>query len=102
VAGDLAKALNVPQDAGLLVQRVAYDSPGHKLGLKPGSIPIRIGDEKLFIGGDIVLEVQGRPVSVDIEETCKIRDRMGGLTHGERLNFKVLRGGKIIDLYTPK
>ena len=102
VAGDLAKALNIPQEAGLLIQRVANGSPGHKLGLRPSKIPIQIGREKLFIGGDIVLEVQGMPISTDVRETCEIRDTMGGLKHGERIIFKVLRGGKIISLYVSK
>jgi len=102
VSGDLAKALNVPQEAGLLIQRVANDSPGYQLGLRPGKIPILIGREKLLVGGDIVLEVQGMPISLDIKETCEIRDTMGGLRRGERIDFKVLRGGKIINLYTSK
>ena len=100
VSGDLAKALNVPQEAGLLIQRVANESPGHKLGFRPGNIPIQIGRQKLLIGGDIVLEVQGMPISVDIKKTCEIRDTMGGLGNGERIDFKVLRGGEIVNLYS--
>ena len=100
VSGDLAKALNVPQDAGLLIQRVANKSPGHKLGFMPGNIPVQIGRQKILLGGDIVLEVQGMPISVDIKKTCKIRDTMGGLGNGKRVDFKVLRGGKIVNLYS--
>lgn len=100
--GDLAKALNVPQEAGLLIQRVANDSPGHKLGLRPGRIPIQIGSEQLFIGGDIVLAVQGKPVTENVEETCEIQDTMEVLRRGESIDFKVLRDGKIIKLYTFK
>jgi S1-C subfamily serine protease len=102
VAGELAQALNVPQEAGLLVQRVANDSPGYRLGLRPGKVPIQIGREKLFIGGDIIIEVQGMPISSDVKETCDIRDSMGELNQGERVEFKVLRGGKIITLQTSK
>jgi len=101
VTDAFAKALNVPQEAGLLIQRVANDSPGYQLGLRPGMIPIQIGREKLFIGGDIVLEVQGMPISTDVEETCEIRDTMGRLGHGNRVDFKVLREGQIINLSTP-
>jgi serine protease Do len=102
VAGELAQALNVPQEAGLLVQRVANDSPGYRLGLRPGKVPIQIGREKLFIGGDIIIEVQGMPISSDVKETCDIRDSMGELNQGESVEFKVLRGGKIITLETSK
>ncbi len=70
-------------------QRVAYGSPGFKLGLIPGNIPIRIGSEEIFIGGDIVLEVQGMPISLNTKETCEIRDTVGGLKQGERIVFNV-------------
>ena len=54
----LAAALNVPQETGLMVQRVANNSLGKKLGLVPGKIPVKIGSQELFIGGDIILSIQ--------------------------------------------
>jgi len=102
VQGDLAKALNVPQDAALLIQRVAHGSPGHKLGLRPSEIPIQIGNQRLFIGGDIILEVQGMPISSDAKKTCDIRDNVGRLNHGDSIVFKVLRGGTILNLSTSR
>jgi len=98
VSGPLAKALNVPQEAGLLIQRVATDSPGYRLGLQPGNIPVRLGNEKLLLGGDIILEVQGIAVSTDEQTGCEIRQRIGGLS---RFEVKVLRAGKILRLSTP-
>ena len=97
--GPLARALNVPQEAGLLVQRVAEDSPSQKLGLKPGMIPVQIGDNQLLIGGDIVLEMQGIQVSADVEKTCQIRERVKRPNRERSLDMKVLRGGKIVNLY---
>jgi serine protease Do len=93
----LAKALNVPQEAGLLIQRVADDSPGHRLGLRPGNIPVEIAGQQLLLGGDIVLEVKGVTVSADFEHTCEIRQKAVGLNH-DNLEMKVLRDGKIVDL----
>jgi len=102
IEGVLAKALNVPQDAALLIQRVAHGSPAHKLGLRPSEIPIQIGNQQLLIGGDIILEVQGIPISSDAKETCDIRDSVGKLNHGDSIVFKVLRGGKILNLSTSR
>jgi S1-C subfamily serine protease len=102
VSGSLAKALNVPQEAGLLIQRVADNSPAHEMGLEPSMIPVKIGREKILIGGDIVLEVQGIPVSTKIKNVCKIRDTMGGLHQGGSFEIKVLRGGKILTFSTNK
>jgi S1-C subfamily serine protease len=101
VSGALAKALNVPQDAGLLIQRVADDSPGQRLGLRPGVIPVEIAGKQLLLGGDIVLEVKGVTVSAELEHTCEIRKKVVGLNQGN-LEMKVLRDGKVVDLAVPK
>jgi S1-C subfamily serine protease len=102
VSGELATALNVPQDAGLLVQRIANGSPGAEMGLTPGTIPVKVGREEVLLGGDIILEVQGQKVSTDVEKTCRIRDTIGALQVGSRIEMKVLRGGKIVTLHTQK
>ena len=78
---------------------MADDSPGQKLGLKPGIIPVGIGGHQILIGGDIVLEVQGIPVSADYEKTCDIRDRVGAFKQERSIDMKVLRDGRIINLY---
>jgi len=102
VSNEMAAALNVPQDAGLLVQRVANGSPGAEMGLTPGMIPVKVGREEILLGGDIILEVQGQPVSTDVEKTCKIRDTIGALRVGSQIEMKVLRKGEILTLRTQK
>ena len=97
VSGHLARALNVPQEAGLLIQRVADESPGYRLGLRPGKIPVEIAGKHLLLGGDIVLEVKGVTVSAEFEHTCEIRQKVVGLTH-DNLEMKVLRDGKVVNL----
>jgi len=98
VSGPLARALNVPQEAGLLIQRVANDSPGEKLGLKPGMIPVQIAGERILLGGDIVLEVQGILISNDFRETCRIGEKTGGQNRRVIMDMKVLRGGEVVNL----
>jgi len=98
VSGPLARALNVPQEAGLLIQRVANDSPGEKLGLKAGRIPVKVAGEHILLGGDIVLEVHGMPISDDFRETCRIREKTVGQNRGGITNMKVLRGGEVVNL----
>ena len=101
VSGALAKALNLPQDAGLLIQRVANDSPGHRLGLRPGVIPVEIAGKQLLLGGDIVLEVRGVTVSAELENTCEIREKAVG-PNNDNFKMKILREGKVVDLAIPK
>jgi S1-C subfamily serine protease len=81
------------------VQRVAQNSPGYHLGFKPSTIPAKIGDQELFIGGDIVLAVQGIPISLDFEALRKIRETLTAHPDLTNLEFKVLREGKIVKLH---
>jgi serine protease Do len=102
VAGDLARAFNIPQDAGLLIQRVADASPGYAMGLQPGKIPVSIGGEEFLIGGDIIVAIQGIAVSTDTERSCDLRQTLLDLTPGSRIEVTVLRAGKILTLSTTR
>jgi serine protease Do len=95
VAGELAKALNIPQEAGLLVQRVARNSPADRVGLRAGKIPIKIQERGILIGGDVVLDVQGMRITTDIDQLRMIRDKVLSTPGLEEIEFKVLRDGKI-------
>jgi serine protease Do len=98
----LARALNLPQAAGLLVQRVAADSLGHRLGFRPGSIAANIDDQEVVIGGDVILEVQGIEISNDVTAMKKLQTVLSQLAPGEVFSCKVLRAGEIIVLATQK
>lgn len=101
VSGPLAEALNVPQGAGLLIQRVADNSPGQQMGLRAGNIWVDTGDQKFIIGGDIILSVDGIPVTTEIEDWKKIRAAINEKGDLSALGLKVLRGSKIVDLGKP-
>ena len=84
----------------LLVQRVAVGSIAYRLGIRPGKIPVKIGDSDLLIGGDILLAVQGKAISSDVQETCEIRENIGKTGKKGELVFRILRDGKLLDLKT--
>jgi S1-C subfamily serine protease len=94
LSGDLARVFNLPQSAGLLVQRVAENSPAAQLGLKPGTMTAVIEGESMIVGGDIVLEVQGVPITSDGAGYLVIRDRLTRLRPGDAITVVVLRNGR--------
>ncbi len=98
LSGELAELLNVPQDAGMLVLQVAEGSPAARLGLRAGTTPVQIGEARLIVGGDIILEVMGIPVRADTDNYQRIRERLFALKRGEAVTVKVLRAGHIIEL----
>jgi len=98
LAGEMAKAFNLPQNAGLLVQHVAEDSPGEALGLRAGSIPVQMGKDTFLIGGDVVLSIQDVPVMHTEEDICSIRNVVGGFSAESQIQVTVLREGRIVRL----
>ena len=99
LAGDLASAFNLPpRQSGLLVQRVAKGSPAEELGLRGGTLPVRIGDEHLLVGGDIVLAVDGIALGdPGAYETIRLR-LIRVQTSGGALAVMILRGGRTLEL----
>jgi len=91
-----AKILNVPPPGeGMLIERVAKNSPAALIGLKGGTTRATIQGENLILGGDIILEVQGIPFSIQNYE--KIRDLLT-LGSTDTIRVKILRAGEQLEL----
>src|SRR5574337_644521 len=97
LSGDLAKVFNLPQEAGLLVQRVAEHSPAARIGLKPGTVRAIIEGEALTVGGDIILEVQGIPIA-DSTSYERIQQRLSQLHPGAEVAITIFREGRQLEL----
>ncbi len=97
--GNMAKIFNLPQETGLLVQRVARDSPGARLGLLPSFLPAKIGRHELMLGGDIILEVDGIQVGT-FESYLQLRRRFAKIEKGQTVTVKVLRHSQVLELTT--
>lgn len=93
----LAGILNLPQEAGLLVQRVARGSPGARLGLLPSYLPAKIGNRELLLGGDIILEVDGISVGT-FDSYLALRKHFEQSKKGQTIVVTVLRRGEIVEL----
>lgn len=98
IRDDMARAFNLPQASGLLVMRIAKDSPAERLGLKGGQVDALIDDQEVRLGGDIILEINGTQINGDPQQYEQIS--VGGGGREARLTCKVLRGGKVMELST--
>jgi len=100
VDGNLAKALNLPQPAGVLVQRVAEGSIASRCGLQPGMLRASVEGEEIILGGDVILAVNG--VDVNPEESLdELYGRVTRTTPGNNLVITVFRQGRTIKLAIP-
>ena len=98
LTNELARILNVPQSAGLLVMRAAENSPASDLRLIAGTIPTNIGGAELVVGGDIILEVAGIQIVEDWKTLDAMQTALGNLQTGEKFTLKVLRAGMVVEL----
>jgi S1-C subfamily serine protease len=62
VNGSLS-SLNLPVKSGALVQSVQSGTPADKAGIKGGNISARISGGEIEIGGDIIVNVDGKKVN---------------------------------------
>ncbi|MBV9927497.1 MAG: trypsin-like peptidase domain-containing protein [Acidobacteria bacterium] len=100
VTGELARALNLPQPAGVLVQRVAEGSIASRLGIQPGTLRANVGGEDLLLGGDIILNANGVPVAENDGSYDTILNNIAALKPGDTLVVMVFRQGLFVKLST--
>ena len=85
VSGDLAEALRLPPEGGLLIQRVVEGSAAADAGLRPPRDTVIVGNYRLGVGGDLIMAVDDRPVEgQDSLQRALTRKRAG-----EALNVRI-------------
>ncbi len=97
VEAELARALNLPQAAGVLVESVAAGSPASSIGLRSGELKAVISGKELNLGGDIILSIHGVRIG-DTDYQKRIRERGKALGENDRVEVTVLRGGEVVEL----
>src|SRR6185369_13883627 len=98
VVGALARALNVPQQAGFLVTTVSKGSLAERLTLKGGELAAVIDNQEVLLGGDIILEIDGTIVDGNPETYRNILARITSSESHASVRCKVLRNGRVIEL----
>ncbi len=97
VSGAMAEALKVPQAGGFLVKQVVKDTVASQIGLRGGDRTALVEGQKIVVGGDILLAVQGIPMASGADR-AKVFKGLESLRVGDELRFTVLRDDKIVDL----
>jgi serine protease Do len=97
VTGDMAQALKVPQEGGLLIKQVAKDSIPERLGVRGGDRLGIVEGQQIVVGGDIMLSIQGIPVTSNAE-VAKVLKLLETLKPGDELHATVLRDEKVVEL----
>jgi S1-C subfamily serine protease len=94
IAGDLANALGLPERGGLLIQQVQPGSSAEAAGLRGAQQVVVSGNERLGIGGDLILEADGHPAQRE-DSLVRILSRK---RVGDTLDLKILRNGRTMNI----
>jgi len=97
IEGPMARALNLPQQAGILVESVASGSPASAIGLHAGSLKAQIGEQSFTLGGDVILSINGVIVGTPLFSQ-RIDEKNRSLTGDDQFVLRVLREGNVIEL----
>jgi len=96
LAGDAARLFQIPGGrAGFLIEHVAAGSLGEAVGLRGGKVPAMILEEKILLGGDIILDIGG----VLIDDPLRDQKIRALKKAGGRIPIAVLRGGERMVLH---
>ena len=98
LSGKIAQIFNLPQESGLLVQRVVKVSPFGILGVEDGDIEMTINGEKLIVGGDIILSINGVKFENSDESLLQISKALEIKKENTSLKLVVFRAGKKVTL----
>jgi S1-C subfamily serine protease len=89
VTPELARALNLPVEHGVLVASVAKGGPADKAGIEGGNTSATIEGAEVTLGGDIITKLEGKSIST-IEDLVNV---INGKQPGDKLEVTVMRGG---------
>jgi S1-C subfamily serine protease len=90
ITRDLARVFRLPASHGLLVQSVEPGSGAAKAGLRAGTTQVVLAGESYNLGGDILVQADGKPIA----SLSKLRDLVAAKKPGETVRLVIYRHGK--------
>jgi len=95
ITANLAKALNLPVEHGVLVAVVAPGTPAARAGLQGGDRMVQVGNLQVVVGGDIITAMDGVEMK-KIEDLIFYLDLKKRV--GEIARLTVVRGNQTLTI----
>src|ERR1700722_754043 len=90
VGGQLAEALDLPAQEGLLVETATKGGPAAAAGIRGGDRVVRAGMQRIAVGGDLIVAVDGQKVASPFDLHLLLNRKRPG----DAIILTVYRGGK--------
>jgi S1-C subfamily serine protease len=94
VGGNLAEALDLPVQEGLLVEVVSKGGPAAAAGIRGGDRVVQAGMRRIYIGGDVIVAIDGQKLTSPFDVNVFLNRKKPG----ETVAVTVYRGGKKLDI----
>ena len=94
IGPDIANQMGLPATNGVLIERVIPGGPAEHAGLHGGTQKAYLGNTPIFIGGDLLVAINGEQVTND-QDVAEIMD---GYQAGQTVTVTVYRGRKRMDV----
>jgi S1-C subfamily serine protease len=92
---EIAEEMGITGDhAGVLVVEVQADSPAEEAGLFGSDQSVTINGEEVFVGGDVIVRVDGNDVAT-VQELASYFQEVGA---GEQVSLTILRDGELLTI----
>ena len=94
ISDQIAEALNLGADHGVMVQEAPKDGPAAKAGIEAGDTPVTVGGQQVLTGGDIIVKANGEELG-SMEDLIRI---INDSKVGDKIELEVVRDGETRDV----
>jgi S1-C subfamily serine protease len=94
LTGWLAEAIDLPVREGLLVEQTTKNSPAAAAGVRGGDHPVQAGMRRIYIGGDVIVGLDGQKVANQFDMNVILNRKRPG----ETVTVTLYRGAKKMDI----
>jgi len=94
IGPDIASQMGLPASYGVLVERTVPGGPADHAGIHGGTQKAYLGNTPIFIGGDLIVAIDGDQVTNDQD----IQEIMDGHQAGETITVTIFRGQQRMDV----
>ncbi|MDR0784427.1 MAG: trypsin-like peptidase domain-containing protein [Treponema sp.] len=91
---NLVSYARLPVSKGLLVSRVRKNGLAEQSGIREGTDPVRYGSSIIYLGGDLITNVDG----VDVPTLADLYAALEDNKPGEKVQVQIMRGNKSMNL----